>query len=148
MIHSCGIIPFRVNADGKMEFFVGHPGGWKRDYWAMLKGQMEDGENASESAVREFTEESGVDLSSCRSQMLIPLGSVMQNPKKMVTAFGLHFPEIDPEKCHSNMADNGLNPEIDSYRWMTMDELAHKTHATHIVFYEKLLSMAENEEKI
>lgn len=141
MIHSCGIIPFRVNSDGEMEFFVGHPGGMRRDYWAFLKGQVEEGENASEAAIREFKEESGLTMDDCESGLLMPLGSVMQNPKKKVTAFGLHYPNILPYECHSNLTENGVTPEIDGYRWMTKDDLYPRTHKAHIVFYEKLLSL-------
>lgn len=38
---SCGIIPFRKNESGEMEFFLGHPGGnWgnQRELWMFLKG--------------------------------------------------------------------------------------------------------------
>ena len=65
MIYSAGIIPFRRNNNGETEFFVGHPGGemWKnRNYWAFLKGGVEEGETWQDTALREFTEESGVSL--------------------------------------------------------------------------------------
>ena len=39
------------------------------------------------------------------------------------------------------MADNGLNPEIDKYAWMTFDELKEKTHRMHINFYEQIIEM-------
>ena len=63
MIYSAGIIPFRRNSKGEVEFFVGHPGGvgwqWK-DYWAYLKGGVEGEETWEETALREFREESGL----------------------------------------------------------------------------------------
>lgn len=148
MRKSAGIIPFRINDDGKMEFFVGHPGGigWRhRSYWAFLKGGVEEGEKFSDAAIREFKEESGLDMTDCESGMLIALGSVLQNPRKTVVAYGLHYPNIDPDKCHSNMADNGLNPEIDAYRWMTYDELKDCTHNSHLTFYERLLQLHAEE---
>jgi predicted NUDIX family NTP pyrophosphohydrolase len=144
MKYSAGIIPFRINHNGDMEFFVGHPGGisWKyKDYWAYLKGGVEKDESYADAAIREFKEESGLSLEDCESKMLIPLGTSPQNPKKTVIAFGLHYPNINPDECHSNMADNGLNPEIDSYRWMTYDQLKKCTHQMHLIFYEKLLKM-------
>ena len=65
MIYSAGIIPFRRNSKGEVEFFVGHPGGvgwqWK-DYWAYLKGGVEGEETWEETALREFREESGLKL--------------------------------------------------------------------------------------
>ena len=52
-----------------------------------------------------------------------------------------YYPDIDIETCFSNMADNGLNPEIDKYAWMTFDELKEKTHRMHINFYEQIIEM-------
>lgn len=147
MKYSAGIIPFRENKKGELEFFVGHPGGasWsQRNYWAYLKGGVEKGEDYSTTAIREFKEESGLSMKDCPSDMLIPLGSVLQNPRKTVVAFGLYYPNIDPSECHSNMADNGLNPEIDKYQWMTYEELKKCTHPQHLHFYEKLIEMNKN----
>lgn len=147
MDYSAGIIPFRINEDNEMEFFVGHPGGifWEnKDYWAFLKGGVEKGESWSDAAIREFKEESGLSMDDCKSSMLIPLGTTLQNSKKTVAAYGLHYPNIDPNECKSNIADNGLNPEIDKYRWMTYNKLKQVTHKMHLVFYEKLLQMNDN----
>ena len=103
----------------EMEFFVGHPGGtkWeKQDYWALLKGGVEDDEDWLTTAIREFQEESGYSIKEYNINQYIPLGSVMQNPKKTVIAYGLYCPNIDSNKCYSNIADNCLHPEIDKYR--------------------------------
>lgn len=98
-----------------------------------------------DAAIREFKEESGLTMEDCKSSMLIPLGTTLQNPKKTVIAYGLHYPNINPNDCISNMADNGLNREIDSYRWMTFDKLKNITHKMHLIFYEKLLKMNDND---
>ena len=147
MIYSAGIIPFRRNSKGEVEFFVGHPGGifWSnKNYWAFLKGGVKKGESWSDAAIREFKEESGLAMEECSSSMLIPLGTTLQNPKKTVIAYGLHYPNIDPSQCKSNMADNGLNPEIDEYRWFSYDVLKNITHKMHLVFYETLIKMHDN----
>ena len=139
MIKSAGIIPFRMGDKGEMEFLLGHPGGCRANYWSLLKGQLEEGESIPDAALREFKEESGLLMFDCKSQMLIPLGSVVQSKKKTVYAFGLHYPNIDPKKCYSNMADGCPWPEIDQYRWMTYDQLKDVTHPTHLAFYRKLI---------
>lgn len=147
MKYSAGIIPFRINKDNQLEFFVGHPGGteWAyKNYWAYLKGGVEKGENYTEAAIREFKEESGLSMEDCTSQMLIPLGTSLQNPRKTVIAYGLHYPNINPNECYSNMASNGLNPEIDRYKWMTYEELKKCTHQAHLIFYEKLINLNKN----
>mgnify|MGYP000898177087 CR=1 FL=1 len=141
---SCGIIPFRKNVNGELEFFLGHPGGnYKncRDLWMFLKGAVEDNENWGETAFREFKEETGLTLDGCNGDMLIPLGSVQQNPHKVTVAFGLHYPNIDPDVCVSNIADDGVTPEIDKYKWMTYDEVCKYTHHTHLWFYDQLIDM-------
>lgn len=140
---SCGIIPFRHNKEGNLEFFVGHPGGnrsQQRDLWMFLKGGNENGETWAETALREFKEETGLELEGVSDKMLIPLGSVQQNPHKIAVAFGLHYPNIDTDKCFSNMVDD-ITPEIDRYSWMTYDLICRYTHPTHITFYDKLIEI-------
>ena len=140
---SCGIIPFRKNEEGEMEFFVGHPGGHynnQKDLWMFLKGAVEKGETWTETALREFKEETGLTMEDCEISNLIPLGSVQQNPHKIAVAFGLYYPNIDPEKCYSNMVD-GVTPEIDKYRWMTYGQICKYTHHTHMFFYGQLMDM-------
>ena len=86
MEYSSGIIPFRRNEKGELEFFVGHPGGvgWQwRDYWAYLKGGVEEGEEWEETALREFKEESGLPLTNITKSDLIPLGTAKQNKHKI-----------------------------------------------------------------
>lgn len=146
MVKSAGIIPFRerIYEDGRteLEFFVGRP--WmSSDYYAFLKGGMEEDENVDETALREFKEESGLTLDDCESQMLIPLGWVQQNCRKMVFAFGLHYPNIDPKQCSSNLTQSG-KPEIVDYAWMTYDELKQHTTRAHLQYYKKLIAMNNN----
>ena len=143
MIHSAGIIPFRFNpSTGELEYFVGHPGGMSAEYYAFLKGQTNKGENTVEAAIREFLEESGAIVPDDVFDSLIPLGSVMQNPMKRVTAFGLPYGDINEEKCYSNLCDNGYTPEIDKYAWLTYDELRKITHPSHLIFYEQIKTIA------
>ncbi len=149
-MYSAGIIPFRFNPKSdKLEFFLGHPGGeyWKnKNYWAYLKGGVEEGENWLEAAKREFEEESGISLEGFDDKEFIPLGTVQQNKKKCVIAYGLQFlPEfdgidIDPSKCHSNMCDDNITPEVDRYGWFTLEEVRKVTNKSHIVFFEKICS--------
>ena len=141
MLYSCGIIPFRRNDNGNIEFFVGHCqfyGVHETNYWGLLKGCKEGEETFEETALREFKEESGVVLKNITKNDLIPLGSVKQNKKKIVVAFGLYYPNIKPSECVSNISDDGVTPEIDTYAWMGLEEISKKTHPTHIQFYEQI----------
>lgn len=146
---SAGIIPYRYNENNEIEFFVGHPGGpfWKNSpYHAFLKGGIEDGEDTLTAALREFKEESGIDISDAP---LIYLGSVKQNSKKTVYAYGAYF-DIDPDKCFSNECETEYPsksgnlvkiPEIDKYTWLTYDELVKVTNEKHLPFYKKIMEL-------
>lgn len=138
---SCGIIPYR-KVDGKIEFFVAHPTGAK-NYWAFCKGHVENGESWATAALREFKEETGVEIDRTR-YTLMALGVVQQNPKKTVVAFGVEYPDINPDDCYSNMCNDGITPENDGYRWLTYDELKNITHKTHCMFYEEILKQEDD----
>lgn len=143
---SAGVIPFRINRDGEMEFFVGHPGGKyneRKDVWFFLKGGVEANETHADAALREFKEETSLTMEDCPSEMLIPLGVVSQSSHKTVVAYGLHYPNIDPFECQSNYCEDGFTREIDRYQWMTYDRLRPLTHPSHLVFYKELLKMYE-----
>lgn len=139
---SCGIIPFRVNSDGVIEFFVAHPTN-SGNYWAFCKGQMEGGESEKQTAIREFEEETGVSLSGIKEDDLAYLGKTQQSKKKNVVAFGLNYPNIDETKCHSNFLDDGVTPENDDFKWLTFNELKDITHKKHIKFYQTLIKKNE-----
>lgn len=142
MTISAGIIAYAYY-NGEIMFFVGHPGGNRNDYWSMLKGQHDEGEELIDTALREFKEESTIDLSKYKDK-LVYLGEVQQSKYKTVHAFALnleHISSIDPKKCKSNMADNCPWPEIDKYRWMSYSDVISKTHKTHIDFYNKILEL-------
>ena len=145
MVYSAGLIPFRENeTTGEIEFFVGHPGGpyqTAKDIWYFLKGGVERHESWDEAAIREFKEETGLPMDDCESSMLIDLGTTQQNSYKRVVAFGIHYPNIDPNKCVSNFCEDGIHREIDRYAWMTYRDLKPLTHPTHLQFYEQLLEM-------
>lgn len=142
MTISAGIIAYAYY-NGEIMFFVGHPGGNRNDYWSMLKGQHDEGEELIDTALREFKEESTIGLSKYKDK-LVYLGEAQQSKYKTVHAFALnleHISSIDPKKCKSNMADNCPWPEIDKYRWMSYSDVISKTHKTHIDFYNKILEL-------
>lgn len=135
---SCGVIPFRVNSGGVIEFFVAHPTN-SGNYWAFCKGCIEDDETEQQTAIREFEEETGVSLSGIKEDDLIYLGKTQQSKKKVVVAFGLEYPNIDEMKCHSNFLEDGVTPENDDFKWLTFNELKGTTHKKHVKFYETLI---------
>lgn len=135
---SAGIIPFRMNKDGKTEVFLGFPGQphnrnfkppmWM-DRWQILKGHMENGEDPKECAIREFCEESGVSPNAINSKLLVNLGNETMGDGRKLICYGLDLTDDEKfNKTHfrSNMIDQqkfiDLNggrpyPEIAKYSW-------------------------------
>lgn len=148
---SVGIICYRVNKNNEIEFFVGHPGGpfWTRkDMWMFFKGQVEETDSSLLStAIREFNEETGIDLSNIDESNFCYLGEIVQRSKKHVHAYCIKY-NFDELNCQSNLTTIEYPPksgemievhEIDSYSWMTFDVLKDKTLEAHLPFYEKIL---------
>jgi len=144
--HCAGIIPFRINDENQIEFFVGSPYADCR-YWAFLKGHIEYGESSVDAAIREFEEESGLQLRNSDSYLLIPLGTVRQSILKTVAAYGIHWPKIQPEQCYSNLTANGKS-EIVAYQWLTLEQLAPVTTQSHLIFYKRLTEMMQINKQI
>lgn len=145
MRHSAGIIPFRKNADGELEFFVGRPF-VNSDYYAFLKGGIEEGETDVDAAIREFKEESGLTFDNCASQYLIDLGTIKQKKQKTIHAYAIHYPNINPADCFSNLTESG-KPEIVAYRWMTFNQLERYTNPCHLDLYRKIIRMDAESKK-
>ena len=142
MIRSAGIIPYRKsNKTGELEFFVGHPGGpfWsEKDYWALLKGTANPDEPLLETAIREFQEESGITLTDEDKEKIWYVSSVKQRRGKMVYAYALDKPDINPSECVSNQADGCTWNEIDKFDWLPYQDIVAKTHPTNVDFFVKI----------
>lgn len=139
MKHSAGIIPFKI-VQGNILFFLGHPGGRYPNKWSLLKGNIEEGETAMATALREFHEESGISLDMCQGDMFY-LATVQHNHEKQVTAFAIDMTkwfDIDPSKCSSNLCEYGW-PEIDKYAWFTLQQVKCLTIAAHMPFYDTIV---------
>lgn len=154
MKHSAGLIPFRI-VDGQYEFFVGHPGGpyWKnKNYWALLKGGIEKGEEMEDAAVREFREESGAKLDYAKiKEDMVLVDTVRQFSGKLVTAYAVKMKStnsesIDPSDCFSNMVEHCDFPEVDKYKWVKFEEIVKCTNKANVPLYVKILEMDRNGE--
>lgn len=126
---AAGVIPVRKK--DKLQVLLGHCGGpyWSnRDEWGIIKGQIEEGENPINAAIREFKEETGITLS---EDELVFLGLFEQNKSKQVHAFGLEK-NLDENKMVSNETEIEYKgqmikiPEIDKYQWMDIDVAENK----------------------
>ena len=142
---SAGILLYRSR--GALEVFLVHPGGpfWaKKDLgsWSIPKGEVEEGEDASVAAAREFSEETGFAIEG----ELRPLTPVRQKGGKTVLAFAVTG-DCDPAALRSNVFSlewpprSGRQqefPEIDRGAWFALDEARRRILESQVPLLDAL----------
>lgn len=132
MVKTCGIALFnKFN-----ELLVCHPTGSSWNVWSIPKGINEFNETLVETAIREFKEETGIDLKKYEKE-IIHIGSFeYKNKKKCLEGFFLKVDEnysvLDMD-CDSFFTLNGKKyKEVDSYSWMDLlsDDFRNVLHLT------------------
>lgn len=145
MKNSAGILVFRRTPE--LEVFLVHPGGpffRNKDagWWTIPKGEIEENEDPLQTAIREFREETGVQLNG----VFIPLGHVVQKAGKKVTAWAIEQ-DINADKIVSNTfklmwppKSNKLQefPEIDKACWFSLDNARVKINAAQVELVDRL----------
>jgi predicted NUDIX family NTP pyrophosphohydrolase len=149
--HSAGVLLFRDGAGGATEFLLVHPGGpyWvRRDAgsWSIPKGQIEDGEDPRDCALREVEEELG-SLPPLVPEELVELGSVRQRAGKVVEAWAGKA-DFDPAGLASNTfamewpPRSGKEqefPEVDRAEWFGLEEARRRILPAQAEFLDRLL---------
>ena len=134
---------FMVRKDGRV--LVCHPTNHKPDFWSIPKGKVEEGENLIDAAIRETYEESNIDLSDCKG--IRALEAVNYTHKKKI----LH-PFLVLERNNSNLdwdsfdlkcnsfvpEDRGGFPEMDDFKWVSLDEAKIILHNTQAACIDKI----------
>jgi len=147
---SAGILVFRRQGDA-IELLLVHPGGpiWaKKDKaaWSIPKGLVEEGEDNTRAAAREFKEETGFD---CPAGSKIDLGFVKMKSGKTVHAWAVEG-EIDVAQIQSNLFEmewpprSGKRqsfPEIDRGQYFPPAEAMTKIHEYQKPFVRRLLEI-------
>lgn len=101
---SAGLLMYRFN-NGQLELLLGHPGGpcytGKDDgYWGIPKGETENDEPLRDTAIREFTEETGL-IPHIRN--IISLGSVLNHRQKLICIWAFQGDCDIPYPVNSNL---------------------------------------------
>lgn len=142
---SAGLLLYRVGED--LEVFLVHLGGpyWvKKDLgsWSIPKGEYEPGKDAFEAAKREFTEETGFDITG-EFRALTPL---KQPSGKMVEAWAVEG-DADPNAIRSNTfcmewpPGSGRTrefPEVDRAAWFPLAEARRRIFKGQLGFLDEL----------
>ena len=137
--HAAGI--FLVRKDGML--LICHP--TNHAIWSIPKGKIDGEETPLEAAIRETLEESNIDLKDCES--FIELEPVnYSHKKKMLHPFlvyegfnkSLNFDSFEI-KCTSMVPDErGSFPEMDGYKFVSLDEAKSLLHETQVVCLDKI----------
>ena len=144
---SAGLVIYRVR-DGVREFFLVHPGGpfWaKKDEgaWSIPKGEIEGEEEPLEVARRELAEETGFSVVG----PFQPLGTVKLSGGKLIHAFAVVAPDLDPASIRSNTFEiewpprSGLRkqfPEVDRAAWFDGTTAQQKIHPVQAAFLTRV----------
>ena len=134
---------FLVRKDGKI--LITHPTGG--DHWSIPKGGNNSGETAFESAIRETFEETNFIIKN--NVVYHDLGLVKYRKRnKHVNAFAICETEnVDLSfcqdlKCNSFVStDSKFNawlPEVDEYKWVSLNEAENLLHYTQVEFLSML----------
>lgn len=144
---SAGLLLYRTTT-GQLEVLLVHPGGpfWKKKdlgAWSIPKGEYSEPEDALTAAMREFREETGMDING-NFRALTP---IKQKSGKTVHAFAIAA-DIDTSKIVSNTfplewpPKSGKTidvPEIDRAEWFTVTEATQKINAAQSQLLDELV---------
>ncbi|MFD2028799.1 NUDIX domain-containing protein [Promicromonospora aerolata] len=150
---SAGLLPYRRLPDGGTEVLLGHMGGpfWARKdagAWTVLKGELDPGEDPHAAALREASEELGMDLPPAPAPDL-DLGEVRQRAGKKVLAWAREWPRTGPDlaQISSNTVEiewpprSGRRlevPEIDRVAWFGPDDARRLVVSAQAAFVDRL----------
>lgn len=144
---SAGILLYK-KVDKQLFVLLVHPGGpfWKNKdagHWSIPKGEFNDEENAFDAAIREFEEETGIQLEGD----FIELVPVKLKSGKLVYAWALEK-DIDADAIQSNTFEiewppkSGTLksfPEIDKATWFSVEEALEKINVAMADFILQLV---------
>ena len=147
-VQAAGI--FIINREKKL--LVCHPTNHKVDFYSIPKGKVEENEAMIDAALRETWEETNIDLATsdsvCSFHVHHFLPVQYKHGKKVLNPFvyiehicsRMDWSEIEI-KCNSYVDDvRGQFPEMDGYKWVTLDEARTLLHDTQV----KCLDIIEN----
>lgn len=138
---TCGIYLFDLK---QSKLLIGHAARTSKNNWSIPKGLKEESENEYQAAVREFKEETGIDLNRIKIKEKVELPEVKyKNRNKVLRSF---LVKTDTSLSDATLTCTSLvknsYPEIDNFLWVTIDELdkyVHETQRVNILLIKTML---------
>jgi 8-oxo-dGTP pyrophosphatase MutT (NUDIX family) len=140
---------FLVRKNGTL--LICHPTNHKPDFWSIPKGKLDENETPLAAAIRETFEESNISLL-FNEKNIIALEPVNYGHKKKMLYPFVFFESMSVVldwdnfdiKCNSNVPlDRGGFPEMDDYKWVTIEEARPLLHETQAACLDKIKSLIE-----
>jgi len=136
---------------GRLEVFLAHPGGpcfARKDegHWTVPKGEIEPGEELLQAAIREFTEEVGIQPKG----PFLELGSIRQKGGKIVHAWAFAGDWDERQPIRSNHFEmewpphSGKRltfPEVDRARFFSLAEASGAIKGTQVALLQRLAEL-------
>lgn len=145
--YSYGVLAYLLNP---FRVLLAHPGGpfnsRRNDNWSIPKGGAEDGEDGWDAALREFDEETNLELPpGLRERDAISLGTVTQKGGKIVRAWGVKMKDDNTARFKSNTFqfhwpgyESEEYPEIDKVQWFTYGDSARHVRTEQFALIKRL----------
>ena len=147
---SAGLLPFR-RRDGHVEVLIAHMGGpfWSRreeGAWTIVKGELDEAEDALAAARREFAEETGAPAPDGSA---LDLGEVRQSGGKRVRAWAIEA-DFDPVALRSNTfslewpprsGNMREFPEVDRFEWCPPAVASRRLVRAQVELVERLAGL-------
>ncbi len=140
---------FFINRENQV--LICHPTNHDKNSWSIPKGKVEKAEYSLDAAVRETYEETNIDLSNYIDEFIKLETQFYKHKKKKLhpyvifekTCIGLYSTKFDL-KCNSNVPeDRGGFPEMDDYKWVSIDEARNLLHPTQVACLDKIVELNE-----
>ncbi len=145
-VQSAGLLMYRLTAG--IEFFLIHPGGpfyknKNEGYWSIPKGIADENEELLATAIREFTEETGI-----RSERpYIDVGTAKTKSGKIIHCWAFAGAWNESDGITSNTftlewpPSSGKRievPEADRAAWFSYDEAVRHINQQQVIFLQRL----------
>lgn len=144
---SAGILPYKF-VKKQLYFFIAHPGGpfyrnKDNGSWSIVKGEMDEGEEPLAAAIREFKEETNIDID----------GNFLElTPRKQKSGKLVHVWAIETDFPTNNIQSNTFQlewppksgkmidvPELDKFEWFDLETTRTKLIPVQMGFVEEVM---------